>query len=552
MPDSRALHTAVLLPSGSIWVAGGVDAAGNVLDTTLLVSAAGTVTAGPALQSPRVGHTATLLSTGNVLVAGGQSNATGGQTLGTTEVYDPTTNTISAGPAMTTARTEHTAVEFGSSGAMQVLIAGGSTGTTPLATAETFSETTNTFTSLGTATMVFAHAGGNAALLDNGSIMIEGGSGLNGASGAEIFNPTTSTFATANINTSRSGDAMASIGDEVVVGGGTSSGGVQSSTETYDVTTGAFAVGTSLANARTNATATAVAGSNVVFIGGHDGTTAVGAVELLTGPTLATGAMSTIGTLATARYGHTATALSTGEIIVIGGFNAAGTALASIEQVNATASASSSTTSSSSSGLLGALLGGSSSSGSSSGLGSLLSSLLGGGSSSSSSSSGLGGLLSGLLGGSSSSSSSGSGLGGIVSSLLGSLVGGSGSSSSSSGGLGSLLSGLFGGSSSSSTPTTTTTPSTVTTTGPSFASTVQPILNAQCTTCHSGLFPSGGVDLSSYNGALSECTPGNASGSTLYEAVSGAFSGGKDMSVHLASSGQATTIQQWINGGCSP
>jgi hypothetical protein len=403
-----------------------------------------------------------------VLVCGGQSNVTGTAVLNTTEIYDPVTNAITAGPAMTAARTEATAVEYGTSGAMQVLVAGGSTGTTPLATAETYSETTNTFSSLGTTTMTFAHAGGNAALLDNGNIIIEGGESTSGAAGAELFNPTNNTFTNANINTSRSGDALASIGNEACVGGGTSANGVESSTETYDVTAGTFTVGPSLANARTNATATTVASDNVVFIGGHNGSTAVGAVEMLTGPTLATGTMSTIGTLVTARYGHTSTALSTGTIIVIGGFNAAGTALNSIEQVNtssATSTASSSSSSSSSSsglgGLLSGLLGGSS--GSSSGLGSLLSGLLGGSSGSSSSSSGIGSLLSSLLGGSSSSSSTSgsSGLGSIFSSLLGALTGTGSSSSTSgsgSGGLGSIFSSLFGGlfgGSSSGTPAST-------------------------------------------------------------------------------------------------
>jgi hypothetical protein len=72
------------------------------------------------MSSPRYLHTATLLPSGKVLIAGGTSD---GQTiLNTAELYDPTTGIFTLTSPMTTARWMHTATLLNDG---TVLIAGG-------------------------------------------------------------------------------------------------------------------------------------------------------------------------------------------------------------------------------------------------------------------------------------------------------------------------------------------------------------------------------------------------------------------------------------------
>src|SRR5438067_2439827 len=69
---ARNYHTATVLPSGKVLVAGGDDSIGTSLNSTELYDpAAGTWTATGNLGTARTDHTATLLPAGKVLVAGG-------------------------------------------------------------------------------------------------------------------------------------------------------------------------------------------------------------------------------------------------------------------------------------------------------------------------------------------------------------------------------------------------------------------------------------------------------------------------------------------------
>jgi hypothetical protein len=442
---------------------GGIDATGNALASAELVTASGSTTA-PHLATARVGHTATRLNNGKVLVTGGQASAQSTTVFTSSELYDPVAGSFAPGPTLTSGRSEAIAVEFGTNGNMSVLIAGGSNGTTPLATAEIYDEATNTSTAVS-GSMVEAHAGAMAALMDDGTVLIVGGLALTGPAGAEVFNPATNTFSAISMSTNRSGAAFASTGSEAVVAGGQSATGVGSSTEDYAIATKTFATGASLSTARTNATASVLNGTSVVFVGGLDSSGAIGTCELLSGSTIASGTMSAAGSLQTARFGHTATTLASGEVLVVGGFSASGVVTASIEtftpSVPTTPPPATTTAPSGGSsflgGILGSLLGGLTGSGGS-GLGSLIQTLLGGGTGqgglgsilsslagsaigSLTGSSTLGSIASGILGGLT-GSGGGSGLSGIISSVLGAFTGG--------GGIGSLLGSIFGGGSSAS------------------------------------------------------------------------------------------------------
>jgi hypothetical protein len=103
----RVRATANLLVSGpnagKVLIAGG-DNRNDVprASTELYDPATNTVVEGPAMMTPRSGHTATAIpsgpNAGKILLAGGMGAFTGD--LSSTELYDPSTNRFSPGPAM--------------------------------------------------------------------------------------------------------------------------------------------------------------------------------------------------------------------------------------------------------------------------------------------------------------------------------------------------------------------------------------------------------------------------------------------------------------------
>jgi galactose oxidase-like protein/Kelch motif protein len=120
----RFAHTATLLPSGKVLVAGGADATGLPLASAEIYDpdAGSWTTTGP-LNSARDSHTATLLPSGQVLVVGGgRCQVQPFSPLASAEVYDPDAGRWSTTASMAEARCLHVSVLL-PSGA--VLVAGG-------------------------------------------------------------------------------------------------------------------------------------------------------------------------------------------------------------------------------------------------------------------------------------------------------------------------------------------------------------------------------------------------------------------------------------------
>lgn len=138
MQVGRWDHTATLLPDGRVLILGGGHASelhgwgmygspygvwSVVAEVELYDPSTGKFTAGGSLNSARAAHTATLLPSGLVFVAGGESYGPYGASFqNTTELFDPFSETSIWGPPLTTARSHHTATLL-PNGA--VLLAGG-------------------------------------------------------------------------------------------------------------------------------------------------------------------------------------------------------------------------------------------------------------------------------------------------------------------------------------------------------------------------------------------------------------------------------------------
>jgi hypothetical protein len=115
---------ATLLLNGKVLLTGG-DSIGVSVNLTSLYDPSTGIFAGTGIMAAaRDGHTATLFPDGTVLAAGGVQNASNQfPAIPRAELYDPGTGRFSAAPNMTTARADHTATLLNNG---QVLIAGGS------------------------------------------------------------------------------------------------------------------------------------------------------------------------------------------------------------------------------------------------------------------------------------------------------------------------------------------------------------------------------------------------------------------------------------------
>src|SRR5207247_2227043 len=103
---------------------------------------------------------------------------------------------------------------------------------------------------------------------------------------------------------------------KVLVTGGYSNSGFQSSAELYDPSTGTFSTTGSMSVGRYIHTATLLGNGKVLITGGYSNSGSQSNAELYDP---STGTFSTTGSMNSARYAHTATLLANGNVLVTGG-----------------------------------------------------------------------------------------------------------------------------------------------------------------------------------------------------------------------------------------
>jgi len=198
----RSYHTATLLNNGKVLVVGGYDGTNNLNSCELYDPATNLWTLVPVgLATGRSYHSATLLNDGRVLIAGG-FNPNAGFQLSSVEVYNPTTNSISAVPPMSNTRAYHGATLLNNG---KILIAGGENfnGGTPFAyngmtSCEIYDPATNGWTSA--ASMPVGAAYNKLITMANNKVLMLAGASNTNYSPSFSFSPATTFLYDASAN----------------------------------------------------------------------------------------------------------------------------------------------------------------------------------------------------------------------------------------------------------------------------------------------------------------------------------------------------------------
>ena len=226
---------------------------------------------------------------------------------------------VSAIRSMTAKRAAHTATLLGNG---KVLIAGGFVGDGGgLSSAEVFDPTTKTFTSAEN--MTAARAGHTATLLPNGKVLIVGGYNGSYLDSAELYDPSTGKFTSAGkMVTPRSGHVATLLnnGKVLLVGGVGTGWTFLADAELYDPNTNTFTATGGMTTARESHTATLLKDGRVLITGGHKDRRAN--ITIYTSTEIynpASGTFTAAGNLTVKRHKHDATRLADGRVLIIGG-----------------------------------------------------------------------------------------------------------------------------------------------------------------------------------------------------------------------------------------
>ena len=289
------------------------------------------------------------LGSGKALIAGG--NNVGTTCLNSAEIYNSSTGKFTVTGSMTDAHCfAHTTTVLSNG---YVLITGGEDQTGNIVnTADMYNPSTGKFdcSGLGGVSATTGYCQNmltdgrfldTATLLQNGSVLIAGGSDGSIVNTAEIYVWPAGFSATGNMTDSRENHTATLIttgtnaGDVLIAGGLDAAGTVQQSAELYSPSSGKFTATGSMTHARYLHTATQLSTGNILITGGEDGTGVLASAEVYN-PTTAT--FTAVGSMTTARALHTAVLVTSGPkkgyVLIAGGISSGGSTLSTAELFN--------------------------------------------------------------------------------------------------------------------------------------------------------------------------------------------------------------------------
>ena len=255
-------HTATLLNNGTVLVSGGAGTKAELYD-----SASGSFTPTGNMVAARGAHTASLLEDGRVLITGGNQEGPDAfqiYPVASAEVYDPTTQSFTSVGDMPNKAAWHTASVLLDG---TVLVAGGYGGACPDPQDRTaiFNPASNSF-SPGVS-LPGGRAQHTATTLDDGRVLITGGAFNDYCESGSVydtaitFDPATSAYSSEKkMREPRSGHSATLLLDGKVLV-------VSSLAELFDPTTSSFAITGDPNVARADRRATRLADGRVLFTG---------------------------------------------------------------------------------------------------------------------------------------------------------------------------------------------------------------------------------------------------------------------------------------------
>lgn len=319
MSTPRRGHTATLLTSGQVWVAGGVI--NGSLSTTAATQRYDFVSnawqsAGD-LRMQRALHTATLLLSGKVLVAGGLNAGT------SAEIGDPDTGLWSPAASLNVSRYSQVAIRLASG---QVLAIGGiGSNGQPTSSIERYDPVMNRWILAGS--LRSARADHTATLLANGKVLITGGrdTSTNMLATAELYDPATAlSTSTGSLHGARSRHSATLLQSGLVlISQGVDSSNALTSAELYDPATGVFSTVSPALTPRRDGSVTLLPSGDMLMTGGI--ATFGGMTPIVSSESFQTAGSSWAGALplTVGRDNHPATLLPNAEVLLTGGVNAA-------------------------------------------------------------------------------------------------------------------------------------------------------------------------------------------------------------------------------------